>query len=194
MVTELSKRIKIAEEGEETIAGYFPTLLWIVRDFHLELVDEDGSPITNDEYLESALKEQIGYSKEIMERNKIRTLLKAYFQQRHCYTIVRPAHDEKDLQTLSSTGAKTRGLFDQQLQEARSLIFNTMKPKAIGEAPMTGKAYLSFIQTIITALNQGAVGRAGESRSRRSKTPGKTCWPSRVDKCGRRPWKFIARK
>jgi hypothetical protein len=157
MVTELSKRIKVSEEGDETMAGYFPSLLWMVRDFHLELVDEDGSPITNDEYLESALKEQTGYSKEIMERNKIRTLLKSYFKERHCFTIVRPAHDEKDLQSLSSNVTKTRGIFEQQLQEARTLLFNTMKAKAIGEAPMTGKAYLTFIQTIITALNEGAV-------------------------------------
>ena len=157
MVTELSKKIKISDDESFDASSYFPSLFWIIRDFHLELVDEDQIAITNDEYLESALKEQTGYSKEIMERNKIRTLLKTFFKERHCFTLVRPAHEEKDIQELSSGTSKMRVQFEKQLQELRALLFNSIKAKSINGVPMTGKSYLGFVQTIITALNEGAV-------------------------------------
>lgn len=34
-----------------------PNLCWVLRDFHLDLMDERGIEITEDEYLETALDE-----------------------------------------------------------------------------------------------------------------------------------------
>lgn len=36
-------------------AKYFPTFMWIIRDFTLQLIDQDGEHITSKEYLENAL-------------------------------------------------------------------------------------------------------------------------------------------
>jgi len=157
MVTELSKRIKFSEDDNFDSQNYFPSLLWVVRDFHLELVDEFGQKITHDEYLESALREQTDFSKEAMERNKIRTLLKAFFKERHCFTLVRPANDEKDLQALSTNNSKTRAQFEQQLQDVKNLLFSTMKSKNVNGIPMTGKVFLAFTEKILISLNEGAV-------------------------------------
>lgn len=157
MVTELSKKIQFTDDSTFDLASYFPTLLWLIRDFHLELVDEYGMQITHDEYLESALKEQAGFSKDVMERNKIRTLLKTFFKDRHCYALIRPAHAESDLQNLSSGKSKVRAQFDQQMTETRRLIFETIKPKSVNGVPLTGKTFLGFIEKIISSLNSGAV-------------------------------------
>lgn len=157
MVTELSKRIKISDEESNDMSSYFPSLLWIVRDFHLELVNEEGTQITNDQYLESALEEQKGFSPEIMERNNIRKLLMSYFRERHCFTLVRPTQEEKDLQQLSTNPSKMRPNFEKQIQEVRDLILKTIKPKSISGVPMTGAVYLGFAERIVNALNQGAV-------------------------------------
>jgi len=156
MVTELSKRIKFSEDSFD-LASYFPALLWIVRDFHLELVDEYGLQITHDEYLENALKETVGYSRDVMERNKIRTLLKTFFKERYCFTLVRPAHSESDLQNLSTTKSKTRMQFEQQILELRELIFESIKPKAVNEVAITGKVFLNLTKKMISSLNTGAV-------------------------------------
>jgi len=157
MVTELSKRIQFTDDTSFDLASYFPTLLWMIRDFHLELVDEYGMQITHDEYLESALKEQVGFSKDVMERNKIRTLLKTFFKDRHCYALIRPAHAENDLQNLSSGKAKVRTQFDRQITEARKLISEAIKPKCINGVPLTGKTFLGLVEKIITSLNNGSV-------------------------------------
>ncbi len=63
-VTELSEQIKIrsslsgpagAAEGEDCqFVRFFPSLIWVVRDFTLKL-ETDGKKVTEDEYLEFAL-------------------------------------------------------------------------------------------------------------------------------------------
>ena len=42
-------------EIEEDFALIFPEFIWAVRDFHLELKDDDGNDITPNEYLEESL-------------------------------------------------------------------------------------------------------------------------------------------
>jgi hypothetical protein len=60
-VTKIAELFKItsksetAEEDDALLGGLFPKFVWAVRDFTLELKDKDGSAITPDEYLESAL-------------------------------------------------------------------------------------------------------------------------------------------
>jgi hypothetical protein len=45
-----------SEANLEQCSQYFPSLLWIGRDFSLELVDDNGEPITENEYLEFVLR------------------------------------------------------------------------------------------------------------------------------------------
>jgi hypothetical protein len=48
----------MAEETDpEEVAKYFPSFLWVVRDFSLRLLDTYGNQINSKEYLENALKE-----------------------------------------------------------------------------------------------------------------------------------------
>lgn len=56
----MSKEIQIKSEviGEsdpDEISKYFPSFLWIVRDFTLKLLDTCGNAITSREYLENAI-------------------------------------------------------------------------------------------------------------------------------------------
>jgi len=39
-------------------------------------------------------------SNEIEEKNRIRKLLRTYFKDRNCYTLIRPLTDESNLQNL----------------------------------------------------------------------------------------------
>lgn len=53
----------------------------------LELADEDGNPISPNEYLELCLKEQEGFSKKISEKNRIRNLIKSFFKVSYLYAL-----------------------------------------------------------------------------------------------------------
>mmetsp|Transcript_30240 Transcript_30240/g.29554 ORF Transcript_30240/g.29554 Transcript_30240/m.29554 type:complete len:232 (+) Transcript_30240:103-798(+) len=61
LVVNLSKSLQIRNdqklEEPDELAEYFPTFFWILRDFALKLVDNDGNLMTSKQYLESALKE-----------------------------------------------------------------------------------------------------------------------------------------
>ena len=45
----------LGECDPDEIAKYFPSFLWVVRDFSLKLLDNIGNPISQKEYFENAL-------------------------------------------------------------------------------------------------------------------------------------------
>ena len=105
LVVEMTKYIRTSTSKEEdgtAFAQFFPKFLWVVRDFSLQLVNEHGKTISSKEYLESALQEMPGVSEKAANKNRIRTAIKGFFQQRDCFPLVRPVEDESLLQTLSS--------------------------------------------------------------------------------------------
>ena len=60
LIVDLSKELQVKSDvTEETdpdeIAKYFPSFLWVVRDFSLRLIDSFGNPISSKQYLENAL-------------------------------------------------------------------------------------------------------------------------------------------
>ena len=75
-------------------------MIWVLRDFTLKLEDRDGNKITSKQYLENSLREQKGTSDNIENKNRIRRLLRHFFKDRDCCTMVRPVEDEKELQKL----------------------------------------------------------------------------------------------
>jgi Guanylate-binding protein, N-terminal domain len=62
LIINLSKELQIKSEvvaGEsdpDEIAKYFPSFLWVVRDFSLRLLDNYGNQITSKEYFENAIQ------------------------------------------------------------------------------------------------------------------------------------------
>lgn len=66
--------------------------MWVVRDFALQLVDEEGNDINSKEYLERALQEKGSDMK-----NDIRKCLKTFFSDRDCCTMIRPLTNEDEL-------------------------------------------------------------------------------------------------
>lgn len=80
----------LEETEPEEVQKYFPSFLWVVRDFSLRLMSQDGEQISSREYLEQSLHEQKGYSDSIEHKNRIRRLIKQVFPDRDCSTLVRP--------------------------------------------------------------------------------------------------------
>jgi hypothetical protein len=96
LVINLSKKIQLKKNGNDSqedideLAKMFPSFLWVLRDFALRLVDNEGNKLTPKQYLESALREQKGVSDAVESKNRLRRLLAHFFQERDCCTLVRP--------------------------------------------------------------------------------------------------------
>ena len=61
LIVNLSQNLQV-KKGEwtldaEEMAQYFPSFLWILRDFALRMEDQDGNMITQKKYLENSLKD-----------------------------------------------------------------------------------------------------------------------------------------
>lgn len=161
LVVNLAKDIRTRLNGkdspdEEEIALNFPSFLWVVRDFTLQMVDTTGAPITPKQYLESALALQKGLSDSVEQKNKIRRMLKHFFRDRDCITMVRPVELERDLQKLDNLPEKAlRGQFLEQMNNARRKIFKKASPKVINGKEITGEMLFHIATSYTDAVNDG---------------------------------------
>ena len=162
LVLNLSKTIKIKsvnkEDNEEELAEYFPTLLWLLRDFSLKLEDKDGNVITEKQYLENALENIIGSSDIVEEKNRVRNLIKTYFPEKDCYVMVRPVEKESDLQNLQNLpDYEFRKEFIEQAKIFRNKVMKKTKPKTFRKKALNGSMLMELIQSILDSINGGNI-------------------------------------
>jgi hypothetical protein len=65
----------------------FPNFMWVVRDFGVRL-ERNGVKLSAREYLEDALTVEPGSSEATEQKNAVRTVLRRFFPQRDCMTMV----------------------------------------------------------------------------------------------------------
>ena len=161
-VLNLSKTIKIKsvslEDNEEDLARYFPTLLWLLRDFSLKLEDKNGNVITEKQYLENALRELSGLTKKKKKKNRIRNLIRGYFPERDCFVMVRPTEDEHDLQNLQNLPDNNfRKEFLEQSKIFRNKVMKKTKPKRLNGKLLSGAMLVEFVQNVLDSINSGGI-------------------------------------
>lgn len=163
LVVNLTKNIHIKSTGNEDVdfedfSYYMPYFLWVVRDFALELVDHDGEAITSKQYLESALHEQKGFSEQTEQKNQIRHLLRSFFKERNCFTMVRPVTNEANLRNLENADAsQLRPEFVEQVVELRKQILSQAKKKYLNSSELNGQMLSGLLENYVKAINNNDV-------------------------------------
>ncbi|KAJ8336254.1 hypothetical protein SKAU_G00395970 [Synaphobranchus kaupii] len=159
-VTELTDHIKVKlskEEGEEMSSGFFPTFVWEVRDFCLEL-KIDGKAITADQYLEDSLKLIKGNSIYAEYCNSPRECIRKYFPTRKCFVFNPPASNEKLRNEEKLTDADLETAFVRQTLEFCSYIFKQSKEKTMtGGLRVTGQMLGNLAAMYVEAIRSGSV-------------------------------------
>lgn len=91
-------------------------------------------------------------------KNRIRKLLKSFFPDRDCVTLVRPMMDEKALQNLAQTPfSEMRPDFTNGVTTVRKKIIQKMKPKKLNGKNLNGDMLYNLAQNYVEAINNGAV-------------------------------------
>ncbi|OMJ85342.1 hypothetical protein SteCoe_13378 [Stentor coeruleus] len=148
----------IINPTSKDLSQYFPSFLWVVRDFSLQLIDEKGHPLTSKEYLEKVLMPQKGSSEACEEKNNIRKLIKTYFKDRNCCTLVRPTNNEGELQCLDEKDIQTlRPEFISQTRELRKNIMTGIKLKEINGKALDGEIIAEMMISYVDTINNGSV-------------------------------------
>jgi hypothetical protein len=148
LITQISKRVCAATAAEaaasasdggaesadvaarQALSRFFPPLLWLLRDFVLELSDGNGGTLTSDAYMEYALEARNKGQRRADERNDTRAAIRELFGRRSCATLVRPAADEASLRHAVS-GTALRPEFLEQMERVRSSVLREAPLKKI---------------------------------------------------------------
>ncbi|XP_064349434.1 guanylate-binding protein 4 isoform X2 [Camelus dromedarius] len=164
-VTELTNLIRTkspcsSDDGEDSadFVSFFPDFVWTVRDFMLEL-EFDGHPITEDEYLENALRLIPGNDPQIQNSNMPREMIRSFFPKRKCFVFHRPVTSRKLLVHMEDVpDDQLDESFQMQCQDFCSYIFTHAKSKTLGEGITVNGAGLGTLAVAyVDTINSGAV-------------------------------------
>uniref|UniRef100_G1PXY5 GB1/RHD3-type G domain-containing protein n=1 Tax=Myotis lucifugus TaxID=59463 RepID=G1PXY5_MYOLU len=164
-VTELTKLIRTKSspssgevDDSAEFASFFPDFVWAVRDFTLEL-ELDGRTISEDEYLENALKLVPGEDPKIQQANIPRKYIRKFFPKRKCFTFDRPTTDKKLLHRMDGVSEnQLECSFQDQSKNFCNYIFTEAKTKTLREGIIvTGNRLGILGKAYVDAINGGAV-------------------------------------
>ncbi|KAB1269140.1 Guanylate-binding protein 4 [Camelus dromedarius] len=149
-----------SDDGEDSadFVRFFPDFIWTVRDFTLEL-ELDGCPITEDEYLENALRLIPGKDPQVQHSNMPREMIRSFFPKRKCFVFDRPVRDRKLLVCIEDVpDDQLDESFQMQCQDFCSYVFTHAKAKTLGEGiTVTGGGLGTLVVAYVDTINSGAV-------------------------------------
>jgi predicted nucleic acid-binding Zn-ribbon protein len=122
-----------------------PSLVWIMRDFTLDLCDRNNLPISADTYFEQCVDRC-----DPIKGQDLRTL----FPSRRCIPLARPTAEDRDLKEMRNL----RPEFTEGIENIRNLM-RQFPPKTVGDSnkPMTGHQLCTLVEALCLALNSDAV-------------------------------------
>ncbi|KAI9198271.1 hypothetical protein LWI28_012830 [Acer negundo] len=167
LVTQMTKHIRGRASKERTSASemgqFSPIFVFLLKDFYLELVEEDRR-ITPRDYMELFLRPVQGNGEKIAAKNEICDSIRALFPDRECYRLVRPSNNEDDLLRLDQI------LLDKLQREFRSgpdaftkFVFERPRPKQVGATVMTVPTIPSLWRGVEEAECQKAYNSATDT-------------------------------
>ena len=140
-----------SEGAGAELSDFFPTFMWVVRDFVLEMRAEDGAALQESEYLEEALRCGRGGA----AKDEIRQALLQAFPKRDCATLVRPCNDEAKLRQLNTMSeSEMRPEFVEQAQRLRAKALAAPAKTVHGQA-VTGAMLAALCESYAQAIAQG---------------------------------------
>lgn len=166
MVVSLAQRLRVNDKPIASLPlaekqNYFPDLLWVVRDFGLELTDDSDPPlrISASEWMENALAPVSsaastgGGENKNLDRNAMRKAITDVFVQRDCVTLPSPC-PEKYRSQLEDGTAKVDPDFVRQMHNLRMFALQSSRTKTLGNGkPITGAAYAQFAESLVRSMN-----------------------------------------
>lgn len=85
-------------------------------------------------------------------------MIKVFFKDRDCFTLVRPVENEIDLQNLQSIEQdRFRPEFAEQISNLRGRILKKIKPKMLNGKQLNGPMLLELVEAYTHAINKGSV-------------------------------------
>lgn len=153
---ELTEHIKGKGNSGEDFAQFFPSLIWAIRDFTLEL-KMDGNDITEDEYLESCLKVAKGRGLKVTTFNEIRLSIREFFPDRHCIVFPSPTTPDRMTKLDTMEFEDLEPTFKDAAQKFEDKVLNINRVKTVENKPVVGSSYLALVREYCSLISSGFI-------------------------------------
>ncbi|KFR09744.1 Interferon-induced guanylate-binding protein 1, partial [Opisthocomus hoazin] len=151
------KRSEDELEDSEKFASFFPTFVWAVRDFTLQLA-LDGKEISEDQYLENTLKLKADSSPATERYNQLRECIRQFFPERKCFVFDWPASQSDLVRLEDLQDNEMNPKFRQQVEKFCGHIWEKSPPKTIpGGHILRGNSLGKLAVTYVETIRSGAV-------------------------------------
>ena len=163
LATHVSEMIsyKLSENEEENmretnISSITPNFVWLLRDFHLSIIDQDKNSISTTQYMENILQTSKVHSRNGEKSAEIRKNFLKTFKNRFCFTLPRPVDQESDLLILNTlTLESLRPKFLKSFKKFEKFLLENCPLKVLKNVEINGKQLFFFIEEIIKSINDG---------------------------------------
>jgi len=153
LVCNLTEHIHVNKSKMESgtdFYHFFPSFMWVLRDFY-HVLDPGYTPR---DYMESWLEQVPGITEDIIKKNKIREGITKYFKDRDWYTLIRPLNEEERLAHIESESfTNLKPEFQAQMNALISKIYSKAKPKIINSKSLNSSMFLGLSLEYIEAIN-----------------------------------------
>ncbi|KAF6344597.1 hypothetical protein mRhiFer1_005564 [Rhinolophus ferrumequinum] len=155
LIRAKSSPVSNGVEDSTEFVSFFPDFIWTVRDFTLEL-KLNGRPITEDEYLENALKLIPGVNPKLKNSNILRECIRHFFPKRKCFVFDRPTNDKELLAHVEDIlESQLDPKFRKQSDNFCSYIYTHAKTKTLREGvKVTGNRLGPLVVTYVDTILQ----------------------------------------
>ncbi|CAI2384081.1 unnamed protein product [Moneuplotes crassus] len=153
LVCNLTENIHVSKSQIESgveFRRFFPSFMWVLRDFYHEL-DPGNTPR---DYMEKCLEQVPGATEDILRKNKIREGITKYFKDRDCYTLIRPLNDEDELAHIEEQDfTSLKPEFQDQMNRVIKKIYSKAKPKIIDGKSLNISMFLALTLEYVDSIN-----------------------------------------
>ncbi|XP_015738975.1 guanylate-binding protein 1-like [Coturnix japonica] len=160
LVTELTNHIRVRVEDADPAAEFsrvFPSFVWTVRDFTLQLRDGERL-LTEDEYLEDALRLKPGHGRKVQEYNETRRCLCDFFIHRKLFVLERPTSEANLARLEELREDELQPRFRQQADAFCKYIWEKAPVKELpGGRQVTGTMLASLAEKYVATIAKGEV-------------------------------------
>ncbi|XP_062410521.1 guanylate-binding protein 1-like [Sardina pilchardus] len=166
-VTELSSLIQVKSAGSSNddednpdeceFVCFFPNFVWAVRDFTLER-KLDNEEVSEDKYLEFALKLKKGRSKDVRDYNFTRECIRNFFPTRKCFTFPFPTEPKKMSHLDNMAEADLDPDFLNVAERFCNYIFTESRVKTVkGGHSITGSRFSCLVKNYVDTIKDDKV-------------------------------------
>ncbi|CAM1331073.1 GBP1 (predicted), partial [Pycnogonum litorale] len=162
LVCEMTNHIhtKAHQDTDETgddFYRFFPTFVWVIRDFSLSL-EVKGMSLTADEYLEQILKLDNGVTMAAQQKNAVKFAIKKFFKTRKCFALPIPPKNNEKMSLESLNDSQLQPEFLSEMKNFIDYVVNEPNVKTVGQGmKINGSMYLELVKLYVEQIRKGGI-------------------------------------